>query len=513
MNNSWKIKFVMLCLVYVVLNGTANAQIPRMEYSLGFSTFFVQEDLYGPGFDIYTDSIGNMYICGCTIDESFPATPNAYQKKIKGKADAFVAKFSSEGKLIFATLIGGSKREHHVGLTVDNKGYIYLVGGTHSADFPTTPHAYDTTFNGEKDWGGDVYLVKLDPTGSKLIFSTFIGGSAQETATSVRVDKKGDIIIGGCTCSPNFPTTQGAFDRTFKGEQEAFLAKFSSDGSQLLFSTFLGGSASEMVTCLTLDDKSDIYVAGLTESPDFPTTDNALRKKHETTEREWFDGVDQFLAKMDKNGKKLIYSTYYSGRTWGGITSLTWTSPDRLLIASHTDSPSFPTTEKAYCTRPKGGKDGFISIFNSSDMKLEYSTLFGGSQYDNIRKAFFLNKDCIVIGGETNSPDFPLTENALDSNYPLTDTTYSSTFLGKRKFFVSIINIKKSQLIYSTFLGGGGRFCIYPDKMGNLGFFGEGSADFPVTDNAFRKEPTSFVVGRLVLKNLSVQLNQKVKHD
>lgn len=492
-------KTIIFVLLFTGLLWQLNAQSGKMEYFLEFSTFFVKEDLCRPDFDIYTDIIGNIYVCGCTIDEFFPATSNAYQKNLKGMADAFNAKFSPHGQLIFATLIGGSKREHHTVLPVDAEGCIYLVGGTHSYDFPTTSYAYDTTFNGEREWGGDVYLVKLDTTGSKIVFSTFIGSSAQETAMSVRIDKENNIIIGGCTLSPDFPTTEGAFDRAFRG-QEAFLAKFSPDGRTLIFSTFLGGSDSDNITCLTIDDNNNIYVAGFTKSPDFPTTGNALRKQHETNQGTWFDGVDQFLAKIDKNGEKLLYSTYFSGRTWGGINSLTWTSPNRLLIASHTDSPGFSISDNAYCNHTKGGKDGFISVFNSSEMKLEYSTLIGGNNYDHITKAFFLNDDCVVIGGETNSTDFPLTENALDSIYPLNDGTYSPTFEGKRKFFVSIIDIRKNQLVYSTYIGGGGRLRIYPQQNGNIGFFGEGSADFPVTENAFQKDPTSFVVGRLVLK-------------
>lgn len=109
------------------------------------------------------DSKGYIYISGNTRDRNFPATEGAFQRELKGEADAFVAKFTPEGRIVFATLVGGTKREHHTGLAVDNDGYVYLVGGTHSADFPVTAGAYDTSFNGEKDWSGDVYLTFARP--------------------------------------------------------------------------------------------------------------------------------------------------------------------------------------------------------------------------------------------------------------------------------------------------------------------------------------------------------------
>ncbi|TFG88521.1 MAG: hypothetical protein E4H16_04935, partial [Candidatus Atribacteria bacterium] len=144
-------------------------------YSLGFSTYLSHTDKYAAGFDICTDSEGNIYISGNTRDKNFPATEGAFQTELKGEADAFVAKFTPGGELVFASLIGGTKREHHTGITVDDSGYIYLMGGTHSSDFPVTPGAYDTSFNGEGQWAGDVFLAKMDPSGSDIVFSTFIG--------------------------------------------------------------------------------------------------------------------------------------------------------------------------------------------------------------------------------------------------------------------------------------------------------------------------------------------------
>lgn len=491
-----------LMLIILFSNIELTAQSDNLknqaEYSLGYATYFTQIDAFGPAFEIFTDGKGYIYISGNTRDQNYPVTENAYQKELKGEADAFVAKFSPNGMLVFSTLIGGSKREHHTGLTVDKDGCVYLVGGTHSPDFPVTTQAYDTSFNGEKDWGGDVFLLKLNPSGTDIIFSTFLGGLVQETAEVVHVDSKGNILVGGCTLSSDFPVTNDVIDMEFRGF-EAFLSKFSPDGKKLLFSTFLGGSDNEDISCITTDSKNNIFVAGFTRSNNIPVTENAIRKKGENKENsEWWDGTDNYIAKLNEEGTKLLYSSYIGGKS-RPIQSLEWYSPNKLLLAGNTNTESFPVSDNAFCKEHKGDRDGFLSIFNSEEMELQYSTLFGGDKYDFITGAFFLDNDQIVLAGETNSPDFPVTDKALYQEYPVSDSTFNSTFFGKRKFYISIIDIKDNQLIYSTFFSGGQRFIIYPDELGNIGYFGETNiADFPVTDNAFKKTPTTFVLGRIL---------------
>lgn len=495
------IHYILLSLVVLGPGNQLAAQTGlrngRADYTLLYATFLTEIDAFGPAFGITSDGEGNIYVAGNTRDRNYPVTDGAYQKELHGEADVFVAKFAPGGKLVFSTLIGGSKREHHTGLTVDKDGFIYLVGGTHSSDFPVTPQAFDTTFNGEKDWGGDVFLVKLDPLGSELIFSTFIGGLVQETADVVHVDSKGNVLIGGSTVSGDFPVTENAFDKEFRGF-EAFLAKFSPDGRKLLFSTFLGGSDNENVSCIATDTEDNIYVAGFTRSNDLPVTGNALRKQGENRESlEWWDGTDNFLAKINEQGTRLIYSSYIGGKS-RPVKSLEWYPPNKLLLAGNTASKTFPCTGNAFDGENNGDRDGFVSIFNSETMELQYSTLFGGSQYDFISGAFFIDQDRIVLGGETNSPDFPLAGQALDSDYPVSDSTYNSSFFGTRKFFISVMDLNERKLLWSSYFSGGQRFSMVPDGRGNIGYIAEtGLKDFPVTDNAYRKTPSTFVLGRI----------------
>ena len=122
--------------------------------------------------------------------------------------------------------------------------------------------------------------------------------------------------------------------------------------------------------------------------------------------------MDLFLAKVNESGTALLYLSYIGGGSYLS-TDLTWTRPGRLMIYGSTNTRSLPLSDRAYSRVSKGERDGFISIFNSESMAPEYSTLFGGSHFDFVRSAFFLDEDRVVLSGETNSPDFPLTGNAL----------------------------------------------------------------------------------------------------
>ena len=182
-----------------------------------------------------------------------------------------------------------------------------------------------------------------------------------------------------------------------------------------------------------------------------------------------------------------------------------WTKPNRLLVCASAMEEGMPVTDDVISKKGDNTRNCFISVFNSETMNLEYSALFGGSDVDNIMSVHFLNKDTIAIGGMTNSSDFPLTENALYSEYPTCEKTFNNTFLGRRKSFISVIDIKNSELLYSTYFGSCFLFYIHPDKNGNISFVAEagqkseaGMTGFPISKDAI--EPPSYtMVGRLLL--------------
>lgn len=500
-----KISFILIGIISSlgILPAISMEYPDSTSFTLGFSTYLSHTDKYASGFDIYTDSAGYTYVSGNTRDKNFPATDGAYQAELKGSADVFVVKYSPEGEIVFATLIGGTKREHHSAITVDEAGFIYVAGGTHSSDFPVTSGSYDTSFNGEGTWAGDVFLTKLNPSGTEIIFSTFIGGEIEETVGTegIKLDSKGNIILVGTTRSHDFPLTRGVIDKEVTN-MHGFLTKFSPDGEKLLFSTYFGSSILDGISALTLDDKDNIYIMGGTFTADLAVTDNAVRKEMilSTTQGE----MDHYIAKIDATDNEIVYLSYFAGRGWP-ISSMKWTKPNKLMVCSSSMEEGMPVSDSVIENKGDGVQNCFISIFNSNDMTLTYSAQIGGSDDDKIMNAHFLNQDTIVIGGMTNSSDFPLSENALYSGYPASEKTFNNTFPGRRKSFISVIDIKNSKLLYSTYFGSCFLFYIHPDANGNISFVAEsgqksqaGMTGFPISKNAI--EPPSFTIaGRLLL--------------
>jgi len=501
-----KISFILLAILFCqgIIKSQTNELADSAVFTLGFSTYLSHTDKYASGFDIYSDSEGYTYVVGNTTDKNFPATDGAYQTELKGDgtADVFVVKYKPEGEIVFATLIGGTKREHHSAITVDAQGFIYIAGGTQSPDFPVTEGAFDTSFNGEGAWAGDVFVTKLNPTGTDIIFSTFIGGEVEETVGSggIKVDSKGNIIVGGTTLSHNFPLTTGVMDK--ENIAHGFISKFSPNGDKLLFSTFFGSSVREGISGVAIDDKDNIYITGSTYTTDLPVTENAFRKEIIISKVGGL--VDHYIAKINETGSKNLYFSYFAS-DGNGSSSIEWTKPGRLILCGNTQAKAFPVTDNAISNEVKGMQDCFIAVFNSETMTLDYVSLFGGSKNERVMSGGFINENTVVIGGTTSSADLPLTENALYSEFPVCEKAFNSSFLGRKKSFVTVIDIENSKLLSSSYMGSSFLFNIYPDQNGNISFVAEagqrgeaGITGFPITKNAI-EPPTYTMVGRLLL--------------
>src|SRR6266550_2304618 len=240
---------------------------------------------------IAIDSTGNAYITGSTVSSDFP-TKNPLQASFHGIQDAFVAKFnpatSGAASLLYSTYLGSSNgNAFGLGIAVDSAGNAYVTGGTGSTNFPTTPLAFQTTAGSP----GDAFVTKLDSTGSALVYSTYLGGSGYVT---------------GLTYSTDFRTTSGAFQKTLNGTQNAFVTKLNAVGSALVFSTLLGGSDHDQGSAVSLDSGSNVYVAGKTQSVNFPVTSDAFRSSSQTAN-------DAFVTKLNSDASSLIFSTYLGG--------------------------------------------------------------------------------------------------------------------------------------------------------------------------------------------------------
>ncbi len=251
------------------------------------------------GTGITIDDKGNTYITGSTTSIDFPVTSNAVQNIFGGsdefgRGDAFVAKYSPDGTLIYATYIGGSGADFGTDIAVDITGDIYVTGNTNSVDFPTV-NALQNTYGGG-EFSGDAFVVKLSNDGSNILYSTYLGGQDNDFSSGISVDNNGNTYITGDTGAVlrfpiqplvgvgNFPTTENALQNTLINEfnRDAFVSKISTDGSQLIYSTLLGGNDTEVSQDITVDNSGNVYITGETRSFDFPIANavqNTLRSE------------------------------------------------------------------------------------------------------------------------------------------------------------------------------------------------------------------------------------------
>ncbi|MGC8767656.1 MAG: SBBP repeat-containing protein, partial [Brevinematia bacterium] len=218
---------------------------------------------------------------------------------------------------------------------------VYVAGRTYSTDFPTTSRAYDTSFNGG---GSDAFISKFDANLSSLLASTFLGGSDNDAARAIAIDSSGNVYVAGDTDSKNFPTTSRAYDTSFNSVlySDAFISKFDANLSSLLASTFLGGSYWDEAHTLAIDSSGNVYVAGRTESTDFPTTPGA----YDTSYNGMY--VDAFISKFDANLSSLLASTYLGGSSDDEANAIAIDSSGNVYVAGYTAgyiwSTDFPTT-------------------------------------------------------------------------------------------------------------------------------------------------------------------------
>ena len=319
--------------------------------SLIYSTY-----LGGSGNDedggIAVDSSGSAYVTGFTGSTDFPTTTGAYQTT-NGGGGAFVSKLNAAGSaLAYSTYLGGSSLSIGFGIAVDSSGNAYVTGFT-SGNFPTTAGAYQTTAGGNRD----VFVSKLNVTGSALVYSTYLGGNKDENGNGIAVDSSGSAYVTGNTYSTNFPTTTSAFQTTYNGG-DAFVSKLNAAGSALVYSTYLGGSSYDGGDGIAVDSSGNVYVTGDTSSTDFPTTTSAFQ----TTTSGY---TDAFVSKLNAAGSALAYSTYLGGGGNERGSGIAVDSSGSVYVTGDTSSTDFPTTTSAFQTAfGSGFQNTFVSKLN-----------------------------------------------------------------------------------------------------------------------------------------------------
>jgi hypothetical protein len=392
--------------------------------ALVYSTF-----IGGSNFDwgraIAVDAAGNAYVTGQTKSSNFPVTANAFDRTFNipncprcgvDNYDAFVLKLNPTGSaLVYSTYLGGAQDiDDALGIAVDSSGSAYVTGETGSADFPVTRGAFQTTRNGEYD----AYVTKLNPAGSALVYSTFIGGSLVDFGVRIAVDSANNAYVLGNTRSPDFPTTPGAFDTTANGAFDIFVFKLNATGSGLIYSTYLGGSNMEGAGGLAIDSAGNAYVSGGTLSLDYPTTPGALRT---TT-----DGNDGFVTKLNPTGSALVYSTYFGGSGTDNVSAIALDASGNAFLAGGTGSTDFPTTPGAIQSVFSGGTvDAFVAEIDATGSSVLLGTYLGGSNSDFANDLKLGPSGAIFVTGQTSSTDFPTTAGAFQRTLNGTTSSFA----------------------------------------------------------------------------------------
>ena len=468
------------------VTGTASVVItstPPSALQLIFSTYLGgnQQDQVR---DIATDAAGNIYVAGGTASPNFPATAGALDPSFNGTYDAYVAKLSPSGTLLWATFLGGPNYDRAYAVEVDASGFIYLAGRA-GDNFPVTAGAFQTTFQGSPDdppYGpqdgfvckltpdagaivfcsyfgtsdpqivrdvavdpqGNIYLgsssssgtfpsawfangyrstpiggldgvvAKISPDGSQVLYATYIGGSQDEAGeASIRVNSSGEAFVLYTTGSSDAPTPNG-FDHSLGGLRDAYVVKISANGGSLLFGTFLGGSGGESVETheLVLDPQGNPIVSTGTTSSDFPTTAGAFQrtfggKGGPTTGGGTNYGGDVFVAKISSNGSQLLASTYVGGPEGEGAEGIGVDAQGNVYISGATYSSGLPFMLGGRQPQLSGDADLFAIKLAPDLTRILYASYLGGTDQDYGRTATATPSGDFLIGGNILSINWP----------------------------------------------------------------------------------------------------------
>ncbi|HEY0068935.1 MAG TPA: SBBP repeat-containing protein, partial [Chloroflexia bacterium] len=456
---------------------------PAVEYS----TYLGGAGNLDEAFDIAVDGAGNTYITGWTYSQNFP-TKNPMKPIETGGIDAFVTKLNSTGSdLVFSTYFGGtmggspllgtSADDAGQGIAVDADANVYLTGWTETSDFPAIPNSnpIQRTFAGGYR---DAFVAKISSGGDTIVYSTYLGGSGNgpvdigDEGYEIALDapQNPNAYVTGYTISSDFPVTANAYRQTSGGARDAFLSKINLQGTQLLYSTYLGGSTEDEGRGLVVDTAGNAFLAGWTNSTNF---DVSVTPAPYSASNQ--GGYDAFFTKLNTQASgtaSLAYSTYLGGSgdegalvVNAGIGNLV--AVDKLGVAyltGYTKSTNFPITAGALATTNKGGQDAYVAKLDPTKSGLAgllYSTYMGGTGTDIGNGIAVDEIGNAYIVGKTNSTNF----------VPLQDPYQAANNGGYDVFVTMLLNSGSSLTLgYSTYLGGSGddgALDVTVDKLSN----------------------------------------------
>jgi hypothetical protein len=446
---------------------------PAVGYASYFGGLSAEGCTAAPGRD------GALYVACGTGSPNLPLV-GGFQS-YQGLEDGYIAKLDrSRRRIIWSTYLGSPGEDEIDSMAVDARGHVF-VSGFAAAGFPTTPGAFDTTFNGLGECCdglfGDAFVAELSPDGAGLVYSTFLGGSGHDRTNTLALADDGSVAVTGWTGSADFPVTRGAVGPSFGGGTatvesvpvDAFAAKLSPDGSRLVYSTFLGGSGDDVGNSVAVDDEGSAYYTGLTGSKEFPTTRGALEPRYDATR------LSGYVTKLDRDGR-VAWSTFLGGTYREAGSGIDVDARHDVFVSGSSDG-GFPVTPGAAQPLFGGLRDAFVAKLDRSGSRLQWATYLGGSDLDGLGPTLAVDDDGKVdIVGQTLSTDFPVTRDAFQARNA-----------GGFDLTVSQLD-RRGRLRFSSYLGGSGDDDgAVSDGRGGLYLGGvTSSPDFPVTRDAFQ---------------------------
>jgi len=444
---------------------------------LAFSTYFGGSDMEQAR-GICADAKGNVYVTGGTRSPDFPilnglrvSTVPRPDRSGNERMDQFVAKLDPQGRLLWSTALGGPNYDRAYGVAVDAKGNVYVAGRA-GKGFPTTPGVFQSTFCGTNvgDYGGwqCSSVVKLRPDG-KVLWCSYLG--VGPNARSIALDSDGDVYVplveghrdpARRSAEPAWfsgPAFANAYQRTRITGQNWGVAKIKSDGTAVLWATWLGGPAEGGCAPVKVDAQKNVYVFGLTRSVNCPTTPGAFSSTYG-------GGFDCYLAKLSPDGSRVLYATYFggSGDEYTETHNLAVDKDGQVYVAVSTSSPNIATTPGAFQRALKGKGNWAVAKFSPTGALLA-CTYIGGSGLDNVDGISVDDRGNVYLSGTSRSADFPVTADAYQK----------TKGAGSDAVFVRL-RADLSALAYSTFIGGAGNEmgrCNALDAAGNFHMAGQ----------------------------------------
>jgi hypothetical protein len=421
------------------------------------------------GYSVAVDNAGSAYTVGETWSTNFPLL-NPEQRVPAGDTDIFVTKWNAAGTgIVYSTYIGGSNRDVPLGIAVDSAGDAYVTGFTYSANFPITSGALRASFSGQSK----AFVLKLNPSGNSLIYSTFLGGSGDDYATGIAVDAAGQAYLSGYTASIDFPVSSKAFQSYYGGgASDGFFAKVNAAGSQLIYASYLGGMGNDTAFAVALDPAANVYLTGQTQSSNFPVL-NALQPTCSES--------DAFVVKLNASGQ-VLYSTYLGGTGSSTGTGIAADAAGNAYVAGDTNAPDFPVTSNAYQLSNHGSYDTFVAKLSSYGSTILSATYFGGSASESTSGIALDGSGNVFVAGSTYSMDLPL------------QAPVQASYSGGGDAFAAAFNNQLSSLYFSTYFGGAENETgagIAVDSSGNAYLAGSTSSGqsargIPITTGAFQ---------------------------